>query len=224
MPQGYETENDRIRKRLKETLTIREKLANWWYYHKAHILIGALVILFVSYLVWQTVRTPEADYTIGWVGAYALDSAAEDQITQGLAQYGEDLNGDGQVYIQIHQMPLNLAAALEQEGANSETELTSFMALEADMSACQSVIFLTDDPASFWSYTRLLLYRDGTEPEEEAGDWENMVIAWSQCPELGGLPTERELYLGCRGCWKESQMETWQQSWTLWEKLLAADK
>lgn len=68
MPQGYETENDRIRKRLKETLTPREKLANWWFYHKFHVLIGALALLLVFYFLLQSRGTLPADYTVGWVG------------------------------------------------------------------------------------------------------------------------------------------------------------
>ncbi|MGM9593022.1 MAG: hypothetical protein ACI3U8_01575 [Candidatus Onthomonas sp.] len=223
MPQGYETENDRIRKRLKETLTPREKLANWWFYHRFHVLIGALALLLAACLIWQGIGTPAADYTVGWVGARELDSAAAEQIAQGLAQYGEDLNGDGQVWVEIHQMPVDLAAFLEQGGAGSEKVRANIMALEADMSVCQSVIFLTDDPAAFWAYSGALLYLDGTEPEAGAEDWENMVVAWSQCSGLGEQPVEGALYLGCRGCWQENQQETWEQSWQLWEKLLAAN-
>lgn len=202
MPQGYETENDRIRKRLKETLTPREKLANWWFYHRFHVLIGALALLLVTYLIWQSAGTPAADYTVGWVGAWELDSAAAEQIAQALAQYGEDLNGDGQVWVEIHQMPMDLAAVLERGGAGNEEERANILVLEADMSVCQSVIFLTNDP--------------------EAEDWENMVVAWSQCSGLGEQPVEGALYLGCRGCWQESQRENWEQSRKLWENLLAA--
>ena len=204
MPQGYETENDRIRKRLKETLTPREKLANWWFYHRFHVLIGALALLLVTYLIWQSAGTPAADYTVGWVGARELDSAAAEQIAQALAQYGEDLNGDGQVWVEIHQMPMDLAAVLERGGAGNEEERANILVLEADMSVCQSVIFLTNDP--------------------EAEDWENMVVAWSQCSGLGEQPVEGALYLGCRGCWQESQRENWEQSRKLWENLLAAMK
>lgn len=202
MPQGYETENDRIRKRLKETLTPREKLANWWFYHKFHVLIGALALLLVFYFLLQSRGTLPADYTVGWVGARDLDSAAAEQIAQALAQYGEDLNGDGQVWVEIHQMPMDLAAVLERGGAGNEEERANILVLEADMSVCQSVIFLTNDP--------------------EAEDWENMVVAWSQCSGLGEQPVEGALYLGCRGCWQESQRENWEQSRKLWENLLAA--
>lgn len=119
-------------------------------------------------------------------------------------------------------MPMDLAKVLAQGGAGSEEERANLMALEADMSVCQSVIFLTDDPAALWGYSGALLYLDGMEPEPGAEDWENMVIAWNQCSELGEQPVSGELYLGCRGCWQESQQETWRQSWRLWEKLLEA--
>ena len=222
MPQGYETENDRIRKRLKETLTPREKLANWWFYHKFHVLIGALALLLVFYFLLQSRGTLPADYTVGWVGARDLDSAAAEQIAQALAQYGEDLNGDGQVWVEIHQMPMDLAAVLERGGAGNDEERANILVLEADMSVCQSVIVLTNDPEAFWNYSGALLYLDGTEPEPEAEDWENMVVAWSQCSGLGEQPVEGALYLGCRGCWQESQRENWEQSRKLWENLLAA--
>lgn len=224
MPQGYETENDRIRKRLRETLTPREKLANWWFYHKFHVLIGALALLLVLYFLLQSRGTLPADYTVGWVGSDDLSSETAEQIAESLAQYGEDLNGDGKVHVEIHQMPMDLSAVLGRGGAGNEEERANILALEADMSACQSVIFLTDDPAAFWGYTGALLYRDGTEPEPEAEDWENMVVAWSGCLGFGESPTGYELYLGCRGCWQENQRENWEQSWALWENLAAESK
>ncbi len=88
----------------------------------------------------------------------------------------------------------------------------ALMALEADLNSGESRVFLTDDAASFQRCTGALLYRGGHYPERGAEDWEKMVASWEQ----DGIGT---VYLGCRGCWKESQRDAWAQGWAFWERL-----
>lgn len=218
--QGYVTETERVRKRLKETLTPREKMSNWWHYHKHHVLIAAALILIICYFVTEKLRTIPADYTVGYVSSVEIDGTTADAIAQTLAQYGEDLNGDGVVHVELHCITIDLGLVLERGGhTDGEKELGNLMALEADLNMCQSGVFLTDDPAALQIYTGALLYRDGSQPEEGAQDWENMALAWSDCPWLGNSPTEGEIYLAGRGCWKEEQREQWSQTWDFWQSI-----
>lgn len=216
MSRDYEAEAQRVRKRLKETLTGREKLANWWEYHKAHVAAAAVLLLFVAYFALQDRAVPDPDYTAAWVSGQALDGETEEALSRLLARYGQDLNGDGLVVVNIHQIKLDLASVLA-DGAQGQQEYGELLALNADLEVGQSGLFLTDDPASLQAYTGALLYRDGTQPAPDAPDapdWENMVASW----ELEGAGT---VYAGCRGCWKDDQRESWSRYWALWESLLA---
>lgn len=213
MDRDYETEAQRVKKRLKETLTPREKLANWWDYHQRQVIIGAVLLVLALYMLGQDRSGPPADYTVGWVGRQPLSSETAEAVSERLAQYGRDINGDSQIQVSIHQMKLDLASVLAS-GTQGQQEYGELLALDADLEVGQSGIFLTDDPASLQAYTGALLYLDGTTPEPGAMDWENMVVPW----ELEGAGT---IYAGCRGCWKEDWEETWTQYQQLWEGFLS---
>lgn len=218
MPQGYETETDRVRKRLRETLTPRQKLANWWDYHWRHVLIVCFALPLASYFVMQSLSTAPADYSVAWVGKQELENETAERISEALTRYGTDLNGDGVVHVELHQIPIDLGGVIARGGAEGQKEYGNLMALEADLNAFQSGIFLTDDPSSLQKYTGALLYLDGTEPPEGAEDWENMTLSW----EALGLPetgANRKLYLSCRGCWSEKQEESFRKNWDFWQNI-----
>lgn len=213
MDHDYVTEEQRIRQRLKETLTRREKLANWWEYHKVHVAVAVTLLLFMAYFALQDRSIPDSDYTVAWVSGQALGDEAVENLSQMLSQYGQDLNQDGIIHVGIHQIQLDLGLVISRGGTDGQQEYGELLALNSDLEVGQSGIFLTDDPASFQAYTGALLYRDGTQPQENAGDWENMVISWEQ----GGIGT---VYAGLRGCWKDSWAETWEQYRILWYALM----
>lgn len=213
MEDNYVTEEQRVRQRLKETLTRREKLANWWEYHKIQTAAVMVLLLFIIYFAVQDRSIPDADYTAAWVSGQALGEEAEESISQKLSQYGQDLNHDGKVHVSIHQIRLDLGLLISRGGSEGQQEYGELLVLDSDLEVGQSGIFLTDDPASLQAYTGALLYRDGTQPEEGALDWENMVISWEQ----EGIGT---VYAGLRGCWKDSWEGTWEQYHLLWNALL----
>lgn len=224
MPQGYETETDRVRKRLKETLTPGEKLANWWFYLKRHVLLAAAAALIGLYFALQSWGKVPADYTVGWVSGMELDAGTAETVAGRLARFGQDLNGDGKVHVDLHQIVIDLGAVMDRGGSiEGQKEQGNVMALEADLNIFQSGVFLTDDPAALQAYTGALLYRDGTQPEPGAENLENIALAWEQCPWLGEPPVERPIYLTVRGCWNEDQREQWDQSWAFWQALQAGE-
>ena len=213
MPRDYVTETERVRRQLRETLTPRQKLANWWDYHKKHVLIAAAALAIVIYLAAQALRTPPPDYTVAWVCKTELDGRGAEDVADRFARLGEDLNGDGKVRVELHQMVLDLAALAARGGSpDGQREQGELMALEADLNICQSVIFLTDDPASLQACTGALIHLDGSQPAPDATDWQNLSLPWADCPALGDSPIEGALYLTCRGCWRDDQREAWSQS------------
>lgn len=214
MDREYVTEEQRIRRRLKETLSPRQKLAHWWYYHKVHLLLAGLALLGILYFTLQDRNRIPPDYTVGWVSGRRLDQETAEAVSQRAAQYGRDLNGDGRVHVDVHQINLDLGMVLDR-GTEGQQEYGELLSLDSDLEVGQSGIFLTDDPASFQMYTGALLYRDGTQPEEKAEDWENMVISWEQ----EGIGT---VYAGLRGCWKDSWRETWETYREMWNRMAGA--
>ena len=191
---NYETGAQRVKRRLKETLTGREKLANWWEYHKIHVAVVVVLLLFVLYFAMQDRSILDADYTVAWVSGQMLDDETAEDISAKLAQYGQDLDGNGAVRVNIHQIKLDLRLVIERCGTEGQQKYGELLALNSDLEVGQSGIFLTDDPASLQAYTGAFLYRNGTMPENGPLDWQNMVISWEQ----EGVGT---VYAGLRGCW-----------------------
>lgn len=220
---GYETENDRIRKYVKETLTPKQKLANWWDYHRVHVAFAGIVLLLIVYFVIQDRSMgPKADYSVCYVAKTQLSDELASEIGAQLAQYGEDLNGDGTIHVSIHQCIIDLDAMLRRGDTNGEKERANLTALEADMSSNQSDIFILEEPEAFQAYSSALLKLDGTEPTA-SDSWETMVINWQDCDAVNALSPGGNYYLGFRGCWKESQRKEWEENQILWQKILSVN-
>lgn len=215
----YETETDRIKARLRHDLTRRQRLENWWSYHWRHVLIALAILGVSAYFGSSWGSAAPEDYSVAWVGAHYLDGETQAALESALAAYGEDVNGDGRVVVRVRQVALDLRA-IGSEAADRQQEYAGLLALDADLNCGQSTIFLLEDPEAFQAYCGALLYLDGAEPQTGALDWENMTVSWEDT--VGPLPegTKAPLWLGCRGCWKEEQRESWESARRLWENIL----
>ena len=215
----YKTEEDRIREHVRRDLTPRQRLAHWWQYHWYFVLLAAAVIGLGAYFASSWGSAVPSDYSVAWVGPRYLDEETEAALCAALAEHGEDLNGDGQVVVRLRQTALDLRA-IAQRGTDGQQEYADLLALDADLNCGQSTLFLLTDPEAFQAYAGALLYLDGTEPAQDAADWQNMAVPWEDV--LGPRPegVRDPVWLACRGCWKEEQRESWEASRRLWEKIM----
>lgn len=132
----------------------RKKLQNFWFYYKKHLLIGLTVALVLSYLGIQKLRTVKPDYHIGLVRSVPLPAETLNTWEGIFAAAGEDLNGDGQVLVQIHTYYVDLGDNSQGAGvSNADT----VQALDADLIGNMSGIFLLEDVDTFQRVTNGLL-------------------------------------------------------------------
>ena len=127
-----------------------EKLRNFWYYYKTHLLIALAVALVAGYLGFQRLTTPEADYHIGLITTTPRSDAQLAVLTDGFAAVGTDLNGDGQVLVQLHTYFVDLADDSPNAGVTNADKVA---ALDADLIGGVSGIFLTEAPQALQSIT-----------------------------------------------------------------------
>lgn len=101
---------------------------------------------------------------------------------------GEDLNGDGKVVVSIVQYTMADPTA-ENTAVDPNMQMATQTKLAADMSTCESILFLVDDYnfKNFQDSQQLFSYLDGTVPEEGAKDYEKMKIPWSESKFLSGM-------------------------------------
>lgn len=131
-----------------------DKLQNFWFYYKKHLLIALAVILTLGYLAVQKVVTPQVDYHIGLVRAVPCTEEELDALTARFTAAGEDRNGDGQVLVQIHTYFVDLADDSPNAGVDNAQTVS---ALDADLIGSVSGIFLLEDVVTFQEITNGIL-------------------------------------------------------------------
>ena len=229
----------------KRELTRAEKRKNWWDYHKWHVVLGIIGVLFLGSMVWSFLGLGQVypDYQIAYVGAAALPDDTVAALERALSELGEDLDGDGEVIVTLNQY-VTYAASLEQEGGASSDEImqaqASMVSLIADLDARDSFFFLLDDPDSFQQIYAVLSYPDGTLPEGEVPSADGTYLSWAECPVLAGLELGSytqtylsveitgdsqellsHLYIARRGFWADEVCDHLEGCEALWAKLRA---
>ena len=133
---------------------LRKKIQNFWFYYKIPFLVGLAVVFILGYLTVQKHTTVQPDYHIGLVRTVPCTDMELQGLKDTFTATGQDLNGDGEVLVQIHTYYVNLEDPAENAGvANADT----IQALDADLIGNVSGIFLLEDVAAFQTVTNNLL-------------------------------------------------------------------
>ncbi|MBQ9166217.1 MAG: hypothetical protein IJX71_04755 [Oscillospiraceae bacterium] len=183
MAKHSETEQDRVRARLRQ-LPWQQRLKNWWDYNKVYVLLVVLILAALIYMYAGSANAVEPDYQVGLVTSVQREEEELGRLEERLVPYGKDRNADGEVVVSV--VPYYAQLGAEDGGANYMV----IAALDADLVGCESGLFLLEDPEAFQEATGMLLYLDGTVPEEGAEDYENMAHHWEE--------KITPLYIACR--------------------------
>ena len=136
---------------------MKNTMKNFWFYYKKHLLIGLAALLVLVYLGIQKISTDKPDYHIGLVRSTALSEEEWAALESAFTAAGHDLNGDGQVLVQIHSYYVDLADTSENAGVNNAETV---QALDADLIGGVSGMFLLEDVDTFQRITNGLLAED----------------------------------------------------------------
>lgn len=124
----------------KMEMNWRQKLSNFWFYYKVHVIVAVLVIWIGFDLVKGIVTRVDYDYSVAIVTENVF---YEDELAclKGiLEENGKDRNGNGTVDVEL------LVYTLPQgEGVNPQTTAAGQTKLMADMQTGNSMIFLHSD-------------------------------------------------------------------------------
>ena len=219
-------------------LTGKEKLANWFYYHKWWIVVWALLLFSVGSILWNALGIGQVrpDYIFAYVGSASLPGDCAGALKQALAALGQDVNGDGSVVVELRQY------VISKDQVGSEQALMQGYAADvtliADINNGDSYFFLVEDPAQFQRAYQLLAGPDGALPADGDHSVDGKVFPWLSCPVLAGLELggyEEEflgqifsgdnqellsgLYFGRRGFYNEKQAAKQGANDALWKIL-----
>lgn len=144
--QGVEKENseeDRDDEPEKpEPMTFGKKLENFWYHYKWTVIIAVVAIGFGVYMIAELLSNTQPDMIVLCTVDNGLMYRA-DEVEGFFKKYGEDLNGDGEVYIQVIFTPMDASSGGDQLTQSYETKLYS------NLSNADAVLFITDEASIF---------------------------------------------------------------------------
>ena len=217
-------------------LTDKEKRANWWYYHKWHVVIGIVLVLALGNIIWSALGIGRVlpDYQLAYVGSASLPADTVSALENAIAQLGSDANGDGQVLVKVNQFVTGGTG-----DANAAMyAYASAAAIMADLSSRDSYFFLLEDPDTFQRNYQVLSHLDGTLPTDFDRDYESCYLSWADCPALTGLDLGSysetfldetisgdsqellsHLYIARRGFWTGETVKNLDKCDALWAEL-----
>lgn len=216
--------------------TKKEKIQNWLYYNIWWVIVVCIVIYVVGGMVWTAlgIGQVEPDYHFSYLGTLRLPDDCVEALEAGLATLGQDLNGDGQVVVELVQH-------VTGDTENAQDAMYGYAAsvtFLADITEGTSYYFLVNDPQWAMDKYQMFANPDGSVPEDDDFSIEGKVFAWSDCPVLTALDLgEYEdaylgevtrgqcqellsgLYLGRRYFYDESTVEYLEEYDAFWQLL-----
>lgn len=144
---GVDPEELKPRPKDEGPKTVRSRWENFWYHHKvAFFLILFAVVLLVVLLV-HTLTRNEPDYRVLLMTENAYTKEELSALTALLEMYGEDLDGDGEVEIQIQNCVLGKDV--------DTTQNSSYQQVQAHLVA-GDILFFMWEPAVYEDYMEKL--------------------------------------------------------------------
>ena len=130
-----------------ETATVlktpKEKFANFWLYNKWYVIGITAIVALIVFMVAQCASRPVYDMKVIY---FAYTPAIDNQtahIADYIQPYCEDVNGDGEVNVQV------INCSLSEENGNINLRNTTFQKLQATIVAEESaMLFITDSKAA----------------------------------------------------------------------------
>lgn len=156
--------------------TTSDKAKNWWYYNKKKLLAAVLAAAFVVVFVCSIIFKVKPDYTIAIMSEATLDQGIISMMQEQLKAYGRDLNGDGQVIVQIQNYAV--AGQSEDTAYDVQVQQAATVRFAADMTTGESMIWLHDEVGYYCMGEQDTLFIPISQGEEP------LMLKWNEVKAL----------------------------------------
>ncbi len=198
-------------------MTRKEKIENWFHYNWGWLLAGAALFAIVLSIVLNAlgVGKTRPDYIFAYVGTKNLSEETQAALLETVEALGQDVNGDGRTVVELRPYVTVDASAEDALEVNYAVR----MRLAADITAGESVFFLTDDPQGLQAGYQILADADGALPADDDYTWEGRAFPVWTLPALG-LSEDTGLYIGVRGFYTDKRATDKAADDALWQAIL----
>ncbi len=162
----------------------KKKWENFWYYYKFHVLLGGFFLFALAVFIKDMVTKIEYDYTVAVVGDLAVLDEDRTSLQTWFEEHGEDLNGDGEIHVQVADY------YIPKEDEDPQILMANQTKLTVDMQEADSMIY-------FFSDASLERYKDSGVLSKEEDDYTPV----SECigfEEAGSPASVQDMVVGLR--------------------------
>lgn len=173
-------------------LTPKQKRANWLDYHWKHIIASIVAVVVAAWFLHDYLSQVHPDYQVGIVSRMPISEDACNALGNELAAYGEDLNGDGQVLVDVLHYAVDLRTtdemtAEEQQSIDPMIQAAGQTRLVGDVQMGETLVYLTDNAEGLHRISGLLSDENGELVPEDADISQALLYSWKDCPNLESL-------------------------------------
>ena len=138
--------------------TPKSKWQNFWFYYKWWVVAAVCLLAIIGVGVWQAATRVEPDYPIALVTRDGVSEEGVMELETLLATYGQDLNGDGKVVVEVEDLALSQYVGGRK---NPQAEMNSQKIMAYLVSA--DVMFFIFDKPSYENYLGDLKENSGVD-------------------------------------------------------------
>lgn len=183
---------DTIHSGVIELKTAKDKRANWWFYHKNHLIIGIIMTIVVGSLIYSIASKVNPDYTIALITSYNLPEEVLSAMEEHIAPYADDRNGDGRAVVEINSYVFGDVAS----SSDFQARQAAYARFAGDTSMGTCIIYMHDSTGFAnleGDFPGFFQYNDGSPMPDEARDFENAMRDWSEFQGLADFAASSQL-------------------------------
>ncbi len=90
---------------IQKVYTTKEKISNFFYHHKWHVIVGAFICILIGVFIYDMVSKVDPDVSVMIIATDEEFTYKTDAIAALLEQYCGDYNGDGKVSVRVSYLP-----------------------------------------------------------------------------------------------------------------------
>lgn len=168
--------------------TPKEKWDNFWFQYKWHVIAITAVTVILAILITQCATRTKYDLEVVYFTYTAALDEQTNKIADYLEQYAEDLNGDGEIHIQI------VNTSFTKSSGDTQYQYTMMTKLQAMIAGDENAILYITDSESYKYLDEIS--KDGGLFEDVPYKFGEDFYNATESEQLGKLP--EGLQISCR--------------------------